>query len=67
MNLITQSWNFGKLILLANGDYLESRASRTPMKEPGGMQPILKTVDYILDNTYLTGQILYCDGGEQLL
>lgn len=51
----------------ADSDYLESRASRTPMKEPGGIQPILKTVDYILDNTYLTGQILYCDGGEQLL
>jgi len=37
------------------------------MKEPVGVQAILKTVDYILDNTYLTGQILYCDGGEQLI
>jgi len=51
----------------ADHDYLESRASRTPMKKPVGVQAILKTVDYILDNTHLTGQILYCDGGEQLI
>ena len=51
----------------ANTNYLENRAASTPMKEPGGMQPILKSLDYILDNTYLIGHILFCDGGEQLI
>ncbi|RXQ94374.1 SDR family oxidoreductase [Ancylomarina salipaludis] len=51
----------------AEEDYLENRAAKTPMKKPGGMQPILKSLDYILDNHFLTGQILYCDGGEQLI
>ena len=50
----------------ADTNYLENRATLTPMKEPGGIQPILKSLDYVLDNTYLTGQILFCDGGEQL-
>ncbi|MCT4603492.1 MAG: SDR family oxidoreductase [Marinifilum sp.] len=48
-------------------DYLKNLAEKTPMKVPGGIQPILKSVDYILENENLTGQILYCDGGEQLL
>lgn len=51
----------------AAANYLEDRAAKTPMKKPGGMQPILKSLDYILDNDFLTGQILYCDGGEQLI
>lgn len=51
----------------ADEDYLEDRAAVTPMKEPGGMQAILKSLDYILDNNNLTGQILFCDGGEQLM
>jgi len=50
----------------ADSNYLELKAANTPMKEAGGIQPILKSLDYILDNKYLTGQILYCDGGEQL-
>ena len=52
--------------LNTNENYLENRATSTPMKEPGGIQPILKSLDYILDNKYLSGQILFCDGGEQL-
>ncbi len=52
--------------LEADSNYLELKAANTPMKETGGIPPILKSLDYILDNDYLTGQILYCDGGEQL-
>jgi NAD(P)-dependent dehydrogenase (short-subunit alcohol dehydrogenase family) len=48
-------------------DYLKNLAQKTPMKVPGGVQPILQSIDYILENDNLTGQILYCDGGEQLL
>lgn len=48
-------------------DYLEDKAAQTPMKLPGGIQPVLKSLDYIIENDFLTGQILYCDGGEQLI
>lgn len=50
-----------------NEDYLLNLADKTPMKIPGGLLPILQSVDYILENKNLTGQILFCDGGEQLL
>jgi NAD(P)-dependent dehydrogenase (short-subunit alcohol dehydrogenase family) len=47
-------------------DYLLGLASRIPMKQPGGLIPVLKSVDFILGNDYLTGQLLFCDGGENL-
>lgn len=46
--------------------YLEKLAQNIPMKKPGGLVPILKSVDYILDNDHLTGQLLFADGGENL-
>jgi NAD(P)-dependent dehydrogenase (short-subunit alcohol dehydrogenase family) len=47
-------------------NYLNNLAANIPMKKPGGVAPILKSVDFILDNDYLTGQLLYADGGENL-
>jgi NAD(P)-dependent dehydrogenase (short-subunit alcohol dehydrogenase family) len=46
--------------------YLWNLAKRIPMKKPGGIEPILKSLDYILDNDHLTGQLLFCDGGQNL-
>lgn len=46
--------------------YLWKMASAIAMKRPGGLHPVLKALDYILDNDYLTGQLLFCDGGENL-
>ena len=48
-------------------EYLLNLAKNTPMKVPGGIVPVLQSLDYIIENKNLTGQILYCDGGEQLL
>jgi NAD(P)-dependent dehydrogenase (short-subunit alcohol dehydrogenase family) len=47
-------------------DYLWKLAQNIAMKRPGGLEPILKSLDYILENDYLTGQLLFCDGGENL-
>lgn len=47
-------------------EYLRKLAEKVAMKRPGGMDPILKSLDYILNNDYLTGQLLFCDGGENL-
>ncbi|WP_319482800.1 SDR family NAD(P)-dependent oxidoreductase [uncultured Draconibacterium sp.] len=49
-----------------DGDYLEKLAQGIPMKKPGGVEPILKSLDYILENDHLTGQLLFADGGENL-
>lgn len=46
--------------------YLNKLAQKTPMKKPGGVEPILKSLDYILENDHLTGQLLFADGGENL-
>ena len=47
-------------------NYLQNLAKNIPMKRPGGLNPILKSIDYILENKYLTGQLLFADGGENL-
>ena len=47
--------------------YLEKVADLTPMKTPSGVVSVLKSIDYILDNEDLTGQLIFCDGGAHLL
>ncbi len=47
--------------------YLQKLAENIPLKRPGGIQPILDALDYILKNDYLTGQLLFCDGGQHLV
>lgn len=49
-----------------DNNYLLKLAQNIPMKKPGGVEPILKSVDYILENNHLTGQLLFADGGENL-
>lgn len=46
--------------------YLKKLAKNIPMKRPGGLQPILNSIEYILKNDFLTGQLLFSDGGENL-
>jgi pteridine reductase len=47
-------------------EYLWKLSENIAMKRPGGLDPILKSLDFILNNNYLTGQLLFCDGGENL-
>lgn len=47
-------------------EYLEKLARNIPAQEPVGLEPILKSVEFILDNNFLTGQLLFADGGENL-
>lgn len=49
-----------------NEKYLQNLAKNIPMKKPVGIHPILKSINYILENDQLTGQLLYADGGENL-
>lgn len=47
--------------------YFSNLATNTPLQKPAGLVPIIKSIDYILENENLTGQILFCNSGEQLL
>lgn len=46
--------------------YLQNLAQKIPMKKPGGVEPIIMSLDFILENKHLTGQLLFADGGENL-
>ena len=46
--------------------YLLDLAKEIPMKKPGGLEPILRSLDFIIENDHLTGQLLFADGGENL-
>jgi NAD(P)-dependent dehydrogenase (short-subunit alcohol dehydrogenase family) len=46
--------------------YLHNLAQNIPMKKPGGLDPIIKSVDFILEDDHLTGQLIFADGGENL-
>jgi NAD(P)-dependent dehydrogenase (short-subunit alcohol dehydrogenase family) len=47
-------------------EYLEKLSSRVPMRRPGTPEAVADAVVYFLRNDYVTGQILYVDGGEHL-
>ena len=47
-------------------NYLKKLARKTPMKKPSDVDPILRSLDYIISNNHLTGQLLFADGGENL-
>lgn len=49
-----------------NSDYLEIIASKTPLKKVVSMSSILKSIDYIIENESMTGQLLFCDEGAHL-
>jgi len=48
-------------------DDRNERAKRIPVKKVGDVSFILETVDFLLKNAYVTGQIIAVDGGEQLV
>ena len=46
--------------------YLAALAKRIPLKRRGSVENIKSTVKFLIENDYVTGQIIYCDGGEHL-
>jgi len=47
--------------------HLEKIAAKSPMKMATKIDVVLKSIDYIIDNEDLTGQLIFCDGGSHLL
>ncbi|MBL8014125.1 MAG: SDR family oxidoreductase [Candidatus Omnitrophica bacterium] len=48
-------------------DYLTKRARDIPLQRSGDVKFITQSVGFLLDNEFVTGQILFVDGGEHLL
>ena len=46
---------------------LERLAKDIPLRTKGNVTQITQTVDFLLNNTYITGQVIFVDGGEHLL
>lgn len=47
-------------------DYLEHRKTSNPLRAYGTLDQIIKSVMYLLENDFVTGQILYVDGGRHM-
>lgn len=47
--------------------YLHNLSKDIPMQTIGNLGEILKAFNYILDSKFITGQILYIDGGDHLI
>jgi len=58
------------LILPPDGEgseYLDRLACKIPAKRRGSVCDILKTVEFLIKNEYITGQVIFNDGGEHLI
>jgi NAD(P)-dependent dehydrogenase (short-subunit alcohol dehydrogenase family)/pterin-4a-carbinolamine dehydratase len=49
-----------------NLDYLERQTKTVPLKRHGDPRDIARAVVFLLKNRYITGQVLYVDGGQHL-
>ena len=47
--------------------HLEKLTHRTPIQTYGGGNDIARAFDYLINSTFVHGQIMYCDGGQHLL
>ncbi|MEX0584891.1 MAG: SDR family oxidoreductase, partial [Natronospirillum sp.] len=58
----------GPLAFLPEHSEAAQRAvmASTPLKRLGGFEPVIQTVDFILQNDYLTGASINVDGGRML-
>ncbi len=50
-----------------NSNYLNRLAKNIPLKHKGDPEDIAKAVHFLLENTFITGQTIFVDGGEHLL
>jgi NAD(P)-dependent dehydrogenase (short-subunit alcohol dehydrogenase family) len=48
-------------------EYLEEAASkRVPLKKHGHVEDVLRAMEFLITNEFITGQVLFIDGGEHL-
>ena len=49
-----------------DGGYLDRLAEKVPAKRKGSVGNIVDTVEFLIKNDYITGQVIFNDGGEHL-
>ncbi len=49
-----------------NEEYLMKLSSKIPLKKKGNVEDIIEAIIFLENNEYITGQILYIDGGQHL-
>jgi NAD(P)-dependent dehydrogenase (short-subunit alcohol dehydrogenase family) len=49
-----------------NDDYLDNLAKKIPLAKKGSVNNVTQSIRLLIDNDFLTGQVIYCDGGEHL-
>jgi len=47
-------------------EYLDRLAEKVPLKRKGNTKNVTEAIRFLLSNDYITGQIIFCDGGEHL-
>ncbi len=47
--------------------YLRAIVEKTPMQSVPGTEALMRSLDFFLSNETLTGQLIFCDGGANLL
>lgn len=50
-----------------NSAYLNRLAKHVPLKRKGEVSQITQSVKFLIENNYLTGEVIFNDGGEHLL
>lgn len=58
----------GPILFLDEHDsaWREQVLAKTPLGREGGLEPIWQSVQFLIDNTYLTGATIHVDGGRSL-
>ncbi len=51
----------------AGKEYLDRLAHKVPLKSKGKPENIAQTIQFLIKNHYLTGQVIFNDGGEHLI
>ncbi len=51
----------------ANKDFLNRLTQRIPLRTKGTPEQISRSLQFLMENPYLTGQIIFNDGGEHLV
>ena len=46
------------------GDYIDWRIQGIPLQRQGRVEDLIRAMNYLLDSDFVTGQILFVDGGE---
>ena len=51
----------------ADESYLTTNAQRLPLQRHGGPRDIAEAIVYLVRSDFITGQVIYVDGGRHLL